>query len=167
MSVIQTFIDLCHILPKSRLGIACLPVACTEFIPKCSFDRLSFSEMFLILQHIFWGVVNMDLKVTDRSFLCIVSWFPSVAVLGITTVFQTWKQGEFQRYAVILHRVRSHCWGQQPCNTLLYAYCKHASPWPALPVCTEASGFDFRLHVAWRTEFGPLYTPGQSMCFLL
>lgn len=45
----------------------------------------------------------MDLKVADISFLCIVSSFPSVAVLGITTVFQTWNQGKFQRRAVILH----------------------------------------------------------------
>lgn len=55
-----------------------------------------FSEMFLILQHIFWGTVNMNLKVADRSFLCTVSLFPSVTALGITTAFQTWKQGQFK-----------------------------------------------------------------------
>lgn len=166
LSVIQTFINLCHILLKSGLGTACLSVACIEIIPKSSFDRLSFSEMFLILQRIFWGTVNMDLKAADRSFLCALSWFPPVTVLGITTAFQKWKQGQFQRSAMTLHWVRSHCWGQQPCNILLYAYCKDSSPRPALLLCTESSRFDSRLCAAWRTEFGSLYTPGQSTCFL-
>lgn len=164
--LIRMFVNLCYILSKSGLGTPCLPVACIEMILKSSFDRLSFSEMFLILQHIFWGTVSMDLKVADRSFLCAVSWFPLVTVLGITIIFQTWKQGQFQRSAMFLHWVRGHCWGQQPCNVLLYAYCKHSSPWPALLLCTESSRFDSRLRVAWRTEFGSLYAPGQSMWFL-
>lgn len=161
LSVIQMFINLCHILPKSGLGTACL-LHCIEMILKSSFDRLSFSERFLILQHIFWGTMSTDLKVADWSFLCAVSWFHPVTVLGITTVFQTWKQEQFQSSAVLLHWLRGHCWGQQPCNILVCAYCKHSSPWPALLLSTESSRFDSRLHVAQRTEFGSLYTPGQS-----
>lgn len=76
LSVIQTFIDLCHILPNSRLGTACLPIVCIEVIPTCSFDRLSFSEMFLILQHIFQGTVSMDLNVQTGAFSALSVYFP-------------------------------------------------------------------------------------------
>lgn len=53
LSVIQIFIDLCHIPPKSWPGTTCLAIACIEIILKCSFGMLLFSEVFLILQHIF------------------------------------------------------------------------------------------------------------------
>jgi len=36
--------------------------------------------------------VNTDLKVADSSFLCVVSLFPLMTVLGMITVFQTWGQ---------------------------------------------------------------------------
>lgn len=49
----------------------------------------------------------MDLNVQTGAFSALSVYFPQLGIttlaLGITTVFQTWKQGQFQMHTMILH----------------------------------------------------------------